>query len=41
MTRWLGRDFEQLINERDFTFDAWLFVMDVTSFDGSDGFDPG
>ncbi len=41
MNRWSGCDFEQLINECDFTFDARQFVMDVTSFDGSDGFDPG
>lgn len=30
--------FEQLADERDFAFDAKLLVMDMSAFDGSDGF---
>ena len=34
-----GCDGEQLVDEIEFPFDAWLLVVDMTVFDASDGFD--
>ena len=36
----MSSSLEQLVDELDLAFHAWLFVMDVATFDGSDGFNP-